>query len=334
MKHLKPVFLLVAITFLYSFCSLVPIVDAKIVFRIGSDIYVMNDDGSNRRRLTQNTVSRDSYPRWSPDGKRIAFTRHLDKKQAHSGELFIMDANGTNVQRLTDDNVSDNYPSWSPDGKKIAFGKRLRGINGVKSQVHVIDLATRNVTQLTGLAGAEGELGSTVSDWSPDGTEIIYEKFIKDRGKDIYVMSSDGEDQRPLFDSEPSMMFFPRWSADGKRVLFDDCTWDGNRQRCRLTVATLRGRTHQINEIYDKLGDDLLVDIMCWMDNDKAILFGLKLLNAPTPNYDIYRYDFNKQSLKRLTSGEENEKHPDWIEGPLPVSPQGKKKVTWGTLKQ
>ncbi len=331
MKHLKHVFLLVAITFLYSFCSLVPVVDAKIVFRIGSDIYVMNDDGSNRRQLTKNTVSTDRHPRWSPDGKRIAFTRIMDKKLSQtSGELFIMNTDGTNVQRLTDDNASDNYPSWSPDGKKIAFRKRLGG----QSEVHVIDLATRNVTQLTGLAGAEGELGSTAPDWSPDGTEIIYEKFIKDRGKDIYVMSSDGEDQRPLFDSEPSMMFFPRWSANGKRILFDDCTWEGDRQRCRLTIATIRGRTHQINEIYDKLGDNLLVGIMCWMDNDSAILLDLKLLDKPKPNYDIYYYNFNKQSLKRLTSGEENEKNPDWIEGPLPVSPQGKKKVTWGTLKK
>ena len=285
MKHLKHIFLLPAITFLFSFCSLAPVVDAKIVFRIKGDIYVMNDDRTGSRQLTKNTVSTDRHPRWSPDGKRIAFTRIMDKKLSQtSGELFIMNADGTNVQRFTDDNFSDNYPSWSPDGKKIVFRKRLRG----QSEVHIIDLATRNVTQLTGLAGAEGELGSTAPDWSPDGTQIVYEKFIKGGGKDIYVMSANGEDQRPLLDGETTMKFFPRWSADGRRILFDDCTWDGVRQRCRLTVATIRGRTHKINEIYDKLGDALLVGIACWMDNDSAILFGLKLLDNPKPNYDIY----------------------------------------------
>ena len=335
MKHLKHVFLLPAITFLFSFCSLAPVVDAKIVFCIEGDIYVMNDDGSGRRRLTTNTVSRDKHPRWSPDGKRIAFTRIMDKKRTQtSGELFIMNTNGKDLQRLTDDNVSDNYPSWSPDGTKIAFRTRRRG----DSEVYVIDLATRNVTQLTGLTGA---VGSTAPDWSPDGTQIVYEKFIEGGGKEIYVMSANGADQRPLLpdpkeDDEATMKFYPRWSADGQRILFDDCVWENDAHLCRLTVATLRGKAQQIKGIYDKLGKGLrvLVGTVCWMDNDRALLFDLQMLDTPKPNYDLYRYDFNTRNLKRLTRGEEDEDYPDWIEGTLSVSPQDKKKVTWGTLKK
>ena len=339
MKHLRPFALShIQVIVIFFICCLfllgTSVIDAKIVFRIGPDIYVMEDDGTNRRRLTKNTETQDSYPRWSPDGKKITFIRKMNKKKSQtSGELFIMNANGKNLQRLTDDNVSDNYPSWSPDGTKIAFRSHRSG----RSEVHVIDLATRNVTQLTGLIDDEGEFGSTAPDWSPDGTQIVYEKFI-DLDKNIYVMSANGEDQRPLLpdpdpDDVPMMRFFPRWSADGQRILFDDCTWLNGEQLCRLTIAALSRRTHEI-KIHDKLGKALLVGTACWMHNDKALLLGIKLLDEPKANYDIYRYDLNTGSLKRLTHGEANEGNADWIEGPLSVSPQGKKKVKWGTLKK
>ena len=79
---------------------------------------------------------------------------------------------------------------------------------------------------------AEGELGSAAPDWSPSGREIAYEKFI-DNGvglahKNIYLMSVNGDEQRPLFPDPQKgaatliMLFFPRWSADGQRILFKE----------------------------------------------------------------------------------------------------------------
>ncbi|RKU30526.1 hypothetical protein C6499_06035 [Candidatus Poribacteria bacterium] len=342
MNRLKINVLLQTLMFLFA-CGLLlfcvtTVVDAKIVFRIGNDLYVMNDDGSGRRRLTHNTTAKDNRPRWSPDGTQIAFTRYMDKEKAETSELFIINADGTEPQRLTHNKFSESYPSWSPDGRYIAFQGDY--------EVHVIEVATRAVTQLTFPVG-ERHHGATAPDWSPDGTQITFERFsrvpkgagVGFAGKLIYVMSIDGQHQRPLQkwridDGASTMQFEPRWSADGQRILFDDCKWHKADMICRLTVARIGGTGQVIQDIYDRIGDNLLVSYAGWMHNGRAILFGLKRLDKPNPNYDIYRYAFDTRSLKRITHEPGNEGHPDWTEGALSVSPHGKLTTLWGEIKQ
>ena len=74
----------------------------------------MTPDGKTRIQLTQNA---DSEASWSPDGKHIVFISYRDG----NGQIYVMNADGSNQIRLT--NGTDNYgqPAWSPDGKKIAF---------------------------------------------------------------------------------------------------------------------------------------------------------------------------------------------------------------------
>ena len=342
LSHIRTLFFICC---LLLFTDATVCVDAKIVYCVDGDIYVRNDDGTNRRRLTKNTVRKDLDPTWSPDGKRIAFTRLMDKEKSQtSGELFIMNADGKDLQRLTHDDVGDAYPSWSPDGKKIAFRSQRTG----RYEVYVIDLETFNVTQLTGF---EGESGATAPDWSPDGTQIVYEKFINNlvrrpgfaaglSHKNIYVMSADGENQRPLLPDPKlgadtvTMRFFPRWSADGRRIVFEDCTWK-KEFTCRLSVMRIGGEIQVIQDIYDKLGENLVIGFTRWIENDKALLLYMRLKDNPNAiNYDLYRYEFETGDLKRLTLTLWDEKYPDWIEGGLSVSPQGKLPTQWGEKKR
>ena len=341
MNPLKTTRLSPTIRFCFASCLLlfagatVPI-DAKIVFCVDGDIFVMNDDGSRRRRLTHSTQATHRYPRWSPDGTQIGFTRYMDRTQRQTtAEVFVMNADGTDPQRLTHNNVLDVDSSWSPDGQHLTFSSTRSG----RWEVFVIELATRAVTQLT---GGDEETASASPDWSPDGTQIVFERFIRRPGivpKTIYVMSAEGQHQHralpdPGPNDPPTFRYFPRWSANGQRILFYESKWFRDGDVMYLIIQRIGGGTHKITDINDRLGNTFLIAGASWMEQDRAILFSLKFLDKSTSNYNLYRYGLETQGLRRLTREVSDEKWPDWHEGALSVSPQGKLTTLWGEIKQ
>jgi len=86
------------------------------------EIYVMNTDGSEQKRLT-NSPNSDGSPCWSPDGKKIVFT----SKRDGNIEIYVMNADGSEQRNLTNNPAIDAWPSWSPDGEKIAFNSGRDG---------------------------------------------------------------------------------------------------------------------------------------------------------------------------------------------------------------
>ena len=100
----------------------------SLVFINGNDsnrIYLSNADGSNVQLLT--TGLNNAHPLWSPDSKRIAFQSNREG----NSEIYVIDADGTNLKRLTNNNVDDEYPTWSPDGNFIAFHSKRENRLGI-----------------------------------------------------------------------------------------------------------------------------------------------------------------------------------------------------------
>lgn len=167
-----------------------------------------NRDGSDSRNLLPHAAF-DESPRWSPDGKTVAFTSTRDKNQ----DIWIMDAAGKNLKRLTHDTGPDNAPTWSPDGKRIAFASGRAG----NFDLWVMNADGADQKRLT---------GSPTMDywpvWSPSGKWIAFTSN-RDGNYEIYVVKSDGANARNV-SRHAGNDNFATWSPDGRRL-----AWVSNR---------------------------------------------------------------------------------------------------------
>jgi WD40 repeat protein len=141
---------------------------SKIVFVKGSgyqsEIWVMNTTGGSQMQLTGGTIFGETEPSWSPDGSRIAFSASPTFSGIH--ELYVMNADGTNRNRLTTNNTTDSYPVWSPDGNSIAYLNAFNGNNGWHA--YLINLFNLNIRIVANI----NDPNETAPAWSPDGTKL------------------------------------------------------------------------------------------------------------------------------------------------------------------
>jgi len=181
-------------------------------------IFVMSSDGSSVSQLTFPDIARDTLtnhvkdttsnfqPAWSPDGTKIAFASTRDTNP----EIFVMDPNGSNVVRLTNDAAEDGQPAWSPNGTKIAFATNRDG----NDEIYVMNANGSGAVNLTNNAASD-----LTPVWSPDGTKIA---FQSDRQSNyaVWVMNADGSNPVRLTDpSTPAGS--PTWSPDGTRIAYE-----------------------------------------------------------------------------------------------------------------
>ncbi len=202
-------------------------------------IYLVNADGSGLRRLAHAIAfgphpgapspGFEADPAWSPDGQKIVFVSNRDGNY----DIFVVNADGSGLRNLTRSERNDRDPMWSPDGGAIAFqGKRdppselERAACQPRCQseeIYVIDADGSGLRRLTHNWRFDG-----APVWSPDGRKILFEHR---HHPDVWVVNADGSGRRNLTWSVTQPFATdgaPAWSRDGRKILFVSNRGDGN----------------------------------------------------------------------------------------------------------
>src|SRR6266536_6471289 len=182
-----------------------PAVDAQRAW-LAAEIYLMDGDGTNLRRVTENTYS-DGFPSLSPDGTRIVFDSNRLRAGGdpfNTSDLFVMNADGTAQTSL----VRGSSATWSPDSRKIAFhasasgmGKPINFLPGAAttdSDIFVMDVGdfVKNGARPKNITNNPAAIDDD-PDWSPKGQKIIFTSHAVTDNTDnhvtaeIYVVDAD-----------------------------------------------------------------------------------------------------------------------------------------------
>jgi dipeptidyl aminopeptidase/acylaminoacyl peptidase len=214
-------------------------------------IWVAALDGSEEPRQFTSGARNDGSPRWSPDGRWLAFVSNRDgedEKKA-KGQLYVLPADGGEPRRLTNGKESVEGIAWSPDSSRIAFARRdrdeayeeeddrkrrprrftrvffkLDGVGWVgdrRSHLFVIGLDGGDERQLT-----EGDCENSDPAWSPDGKRIVFWSMRGDRWDVEFVealyeleVDAEGADPRRLTEPDESASN-PSFSPDGSLIAY------------------------------------------------------------------------------------------------------------------
>ena len=219
------------------------------------------------------------------DPRQIAFSSNRDGNP----EIYVMNADGSGVTRLTDHPGEDWDPKWSPDGQQIAFNSDRAG----NLAIYVMNADGSDVTRLTDHPARHWQ-----PDWSPDGQQIA---FTSDRDGNlaIYAMNADGSDVARLTD-HPARHWQPAWSPDGQQVAFTSDR-DGKLEEIYVMNADGSG----VTRLTDHPGEDRDPK---WSPDGQRIAF----VSDRDGNLEIYVMNADGSDVEQLTDNFDHDYAPAW----------------------
>ncbi len=299
-----------------------------------TDLWMASWDGSREVRLTATADSRETRPRWSPDGRYLAFlTSRGDEEQKKKGaQVWLLDRLGGEAQQLTDEKGGVAEFDWSPDSKRLVLAvndfdptsdpEKMEGWKRKAKPPIVIDryrfkadaggYLTRLYTHLVifevdtkaVLALTSGQFDDEQPAWSPDGRSIA---FVSKRGPDpdrtedsnIYVIEATaGAEARPLTTFAGVDQGRPAWSPDGKWIAYlqgDELRYSAYQLFRLAIVPSAGGAARVVTGAFDRQVDGPLL----WSADGKS----LRATADDDRSAYAIRIDVTTGRVERLTEG-------------------------------
>lgn len=300
-------------------------IDQKANRRV-SRIWIASVDGTHPSVPFTSDNTSSTSPRWSPDGRFLAF---LSARDGGRAQIWTLSRNGGEARRVSNlENGASSF-EWSPDGTRFVCLTRtgpapsktsdVRHYTHInykfndtgyfdekRSHVAVIDVRTGATKQIT-----DGDNWNDLDPhWSPDSTRIVFvsnrtgKEFDLDRNSDVWTIPAAGGGLTKISDhSGPDGS--PRWSPDGKRIAFLGAEDDEAPPLVYVAPAT-GGPSFALNKEFDQTVGDLM-----WGEQGKA----LYLTSGVKGETHIYRVDANSGALSAVTKGPRAVRSPSVHDG-------------------
>lgn len=265
-----------------------PAIQEQVVFtsdRDGnSEIYIMNIDGTNQRRLT-NDPAFDSSPTLNAKTKRVAF--ESDRSEIN-GEIYIVGTDGQGLRKLIGRNFLDGEPAFSRDGSKIVFTRS-------GGELYVINADGSNLTSIKpGQVGLR-TIGPLIGDptFHPNGRTIAFVDSPADAsGGTIYAVNIDSTGVKQLSPDDASDNS-PSFSPDGSKIVFSRVLFENGVQNSEIFVMNVDG-TNPVR-LTRSVGRD---DSPTFSPDGSKIVFS----SRRDGNSEIYIMNANGTNSTRLTN--------------------------------
>jgi Tol biopolymer transport system component len=271
-------------------------------YRLEAEIWVMNSDGSDPRRLTTNT-SDDYGVAWSPDGSSLLFgavqfeADSAGELKARTAHIYSMSADGGEATLISPRDLRAQFPNWSNDGRSVVF-HGARGFGNASSlEIYLMNADGTDVRQLTSNSWADAR-----PDLSPDGKRVV---FQSNRGgsTQIHIMNADGSADVPVTSGAGVNNQSPDWSPDGTRIIFVS-NRDGNAE-IYVMNADGTGQQRLTNSDAPEADPE-------WSSDGKQIVFDRDVVFEGKEVPQLYIMNADGSNQRALTTLPSSSSHAAW----------------------